>query len=366
MDHINELSHILKGIFAWNKPRISCLAQLIIGLFIFRTVNLVELSQSFIGTASPKSNYRRIQRFFKQVTFENDLIPRFSAALFSPSSGAWHLSLDRTNWKFGKSNINILMLSLVWHGIAIPLMWSYLPKQGNSNPTERTALIKRFLKLFGHDKIASILMDREFAGKDWLGWLSSQDINFTVRTKKNILMLSLSGRRVPIKLLFGSLKSGRHRVLKNKRAIFGLELWCTAAKLTTGEWLLVITNHAPEDCLNRYSLRWQIETLFGCLKTRGFNFESTHLTDLNKLDTLLCLLTIAFCWAYKTGEWCQKKDPIKYKQHGRREKSVFRVGLDHIRIIIINIANKIEQFYHALEQLRVPIYDKNHSLFRET
>ena len=40
--------------------------------------------------------------------------------------------------------------------------------------------------------------------------------------------------------------------------------------------------------------RWQIETLFGCLKTRGFNFEDTHLTDPERLSKLLGLLALAF------------------------------------------------------------------------
>ncbi|HAT8797519.1 TPA: IS4 family transposase, partial [Legionella pneumophila] len=31
---------------------------------------------------------------------------------------------DRTNWRWGKKDINILMLSVVYKGIAIPLFWT--------------------------------------------------------------------------------------------------------------------------------------------------------------------------------------------------------------------------------------------------
>ncbi|WP_265578869.1 hypothetical protein [Psychrobacter sanguinis] len=31
------------------------------------------------------------------------------------------LTIDRTNWKWGKSNLNIFMLGVVYKGIAIPL-----------------------------------------------------------------------------------------------------------------------------------------------------------------------------------------------------------------------------------------------------
>ena len=39
----------------------------------------------------------------------------------------FYLAIDRTDWKFGKTDINTLMLSAVY--IAIP--WEILPHQGN-------------------------------------------------------------------------------------------------------------------------------------------------------------------------------------------------------------------------------------------
>ena len=38
--------------------------------------------------------------------------------------------MDRTNWQWGKKNINILMLSITYKGIAIPLFWSLLVQIG--------------------------------------------------------------------------------------------------------------------------------------------------------------------------------------------------------------------------------------------
>ena len=45
----------------------------------------------------------------------------------------WTLALDRTNWKVGRVDINILMLSIVWRGIGFPVVWLVLPKAGNSD-----------------------------------------------------------------------------------------------------------------------------------------------------------------------------------------------------------------------------------------
>ncbi|WP_410520711.1 transposase [Candidatus Tisiphia endosymbiont of Dioctria rufipes] len=41
---------------------------------------------------------------------------------------------------------------------------------------------------------------------------------------------------------------------------------------------IIATNDNPYQALDIYKRRWEIENLFACLKTRGFNFENTHLT----------------------------------------------------------------------------------------
>ncbi len=43
------------------------------------------------------------------------------------------LSMDRTNWRWGKSDINILILGIVFKGTAIPIYWMLLDKRGNSD-----------------------------------------------------------------------------------------------------------------------------------------------------------------------------------------------------------------------------------------
>src|SRR5512143_3511856 len=48
--------------------------------------------------------------------------------------------------------------------------------------------------------------------------------------------------------------------------------------------------------------RGQVETLFGCLKSRGFNLEDTHLTHPERLAKLMGLLAMAFAWTCRTGE----------------------------------------------------------------
>jgi hypothetical protein len=106
-------------------------------------------------------------------------------------------------------------------------------------------------------------------------------------------------------------------------------------RLENGELLVVATQRAPKSAIADYAKRWGIETLFGMFKTRGFCLESTHLTDAERLSKLLALLSLALCWAILIGEWLHQLKPISIKKHGRKAKSIFRYGLDHLRNIVL-------------------------------
>ncbi|MFN8510697.1 MAG: transposase [Deinococcaceae bacterium] len=54
-----------------------------------------------------------------------------------------------------------------------------------------------------------------------------------------------------------------------------------------------------EEILKHYKMRWKIETLFGVLKTRGFNLESTQIADPTRVERLLGLWTIVAVWVRK-------------------------------------------------------------------
>lgn len=78
------------------------------------------------------------------------------------------LTMNRTYWKFGESNINTLTLGVSYRNIAIPLMFKMLDKRGNSNTAECITLIQDFINWFGADRIDCLLADREFFGDQWL------------------------------------------------------------------------------------------------------------------------------------------------------------------------------------------------------
>lgn len=89
------------------------------------------------------------------------------------------------------------------------------------------------------------------------------------------------------------------------------------------------------NAIQDYALRWEIETLFSCLKGCGLNLENTRLTDPRRVKKLIAVLAISFSWCYLTSEWQHdQKKTIKIKKHGRLSMSLFRYGLDYVQMAI--------------------------------
>ena len=97
--------------------------------------------------------------------------------------------------------------------------------------------------------------------------------------------------------------------------------------------------------MNRYSF-------VGWTKSRGFNLEDTHMTAPEKIEKLLFVLAIAFCWSYKIGVIKDVERAIPKKKHGRPFKSLFRVGLDCFRSSILFIEKKMQEFRRIIKILR--------------
>lgn len=76
--------------------------------------------------------------------------------------------MDRTNWKFGQQKINVLVLAVVYHGVAFPLLFRLLPKFGNLNTDDAFELIERYIRLFGSEALDCLTADREFVGIRWI------------------------------------------------------------------------------------------------------------------------------------------------------------------------------------------------------
>ena len=339
MTDLRSLEQTLSDNLPWNKARIKFVARFLLALFSQRTVNLARLATAFSGSASEATHYKRLQRFLHHFELPYAQVAHCVVRMLG-APGPYTLALDRTNWKIGAVEVNILLLSLVWRGIGFPLVWFVLPHAGNSDTRERITLLTIFIDLFGVPDIQCLLGDREFVGKAWFVFLKSNRIPFQMRLKKDTLVKNGRGQFVPAWRLFTTTRINQVRVVPEARRMWGLELYLSGGKLKHGEWLILVSAQYRDDPATQYAERWGIETLFGALKTRGFNLEDTRLTDEARLSRLLALLALAFTWAFLVGQWQAAVKALKVKKHGSPPKSVFRLGLDLLCRLVTNLESR--------------------------
>lgn len=290
-----------------------------------KTVNLKEIANA-MQWSKEDSAYRRIQRFFLNFSFkETDLVSLIISILGVP--WPYFLSMDRTNWKFGKVNINILTVGIVYQGIAFPIAWKLLNKRGNSDWKERIEVIEKCIVMIWKTQIIGILADREFVGGEWFAWLIEENIPFWIRIKENFHF----EKGTSVKSLFKGV---------GKQPVFLRKSYClkwNKVYLSTvnNKWELVIIasnirNTKHNNAIENYKKRWAIEVLFFSIKSGWFHFEDTHMTNYKKISKLFSIIALVLTWCYKI--WVEQEilHPKKLKKHGYKAISTFKLWLRYI------------------------------------
>lgn len=342
MTEIRLLERTLAANLAWRKQRINFLAGFLVALFQVKTVNLMQIAAVFVGRAQVLSHDNRIQRFLHGFEVSEAELAQFIVRLLKLES-PFIITFDRTEWKVGQRWVNVLMLAVVRDGVAIPLLWSLWSKKGCSNNQARNKLLDRFLSIFPVESSRFLCADREFADTTWLPALRSSGIRYRLRIKASATITDKRGRPMRASRVLQTMRFDEILQCRRQRRLWGERVWLAGIRKKDGANVIVISSEPSQTILADYAKRWQIETLFGCLKTRGFRLEDTHLREGERVGRLLSLLSLAFCWAVLSGAWQCQQQPLKMKKHGRLEKSVFRVGFEIIRRLFCSIEEKSRQ-----------------------
>lgn len=322
----SSLTALLAEHFPLDPRRLTVLSALILAVIQARSVVLYQLVQIVDLPGSNDTVYQRLKRFV-QFALPDLLVARFVLAHLRDEQQLL-LVLDRTNWKLGQQDINILLLSLRWETFSFPLVWTLLPHSGNSNMATRIALVERLLPLL-QGKQLFLTADREFIGGEWFVALRRMNISPVIRLRADSVV-----EGSPVWVRFKKLRPGELRVWYKPVHVYGVSLRVLACRNLHGQTLFLAYQGRAEKALKRYALRWTAENMHQALKSRGFFLESTHLTDPGRVSTLLAVIALAFVWCCLVGEFEQQRDPSRCLRHGYPPKSLFRRGLDALRAVL--------------------------------
>jgi hypothetical protein len=148
-----------------------------------------------------------------------------------------------------------------------------------------------------------------------------------------------------LKEIYKKLPLGKFKIEKAVRRVYDTRLYVAVKRIKNTdktkkdketELLIILsTEEFTFDPFIEYKNRWKIEVMFNKFKTYGFNLESTSVTNTKRLNGILMLLSLAYCFSCYMGKLRCRIIAIKNKGKSHlNEFSLFRYGLDLIKHIL--------------------------------
>ncbi len=322
--------------FDTDKRRVKFISYLIVSLLKITNCALSEWSRAIAQPTQRASRYKRLQRFVSQFRFSGRIYARLVWSVFGQGKQVV-LTLDRTEYQMRGQWVQVLMLGIAHQGISIPLIWHTTNRRGNASQSARSALLRAFttwLPLSSTGQRLYLAADREFIGPE----CRQAPFIPLIRIRSN----ALAGPRKTSQPVHKLFHTNQLRILRKPRLVYGQKLYLAGMHLPKGDYFIVATTTYLSNIASLYSQRWQIETLFGAYKSRGFQWEDCRVTHHRRIHTLLFVLAISLMWAIRTGEWLIKQGQLilqKRFKSGKTERSLvsmFRHGLDHLQDLALN------------------------------
>lgn len=198
------------------------------------------------------------------------------------------------------------MLSVAWGKRALPLLW--LVRQGNKghfSVDDHLSLLQQVRDLLPDCKELILLGDGEFDSCELQEYARRQAWQYVLRTAKNTLIEDRKSDSYPVGELYVDART--QYIFLEDCAIGKQRYGCVNVlawhqKGYKDPIYLLSSLQWAKDIMDYYKQRWGIETLFGDLKSRGFNIHKTRIKNPEMLHNLLILVAIAFCLCLIMGQ----------------------------------------------------------------
>ncbi|WP_250310771.1 transposase [Rickettsia endosymbiont of Oedothorax gibbosus] len=243
-----------------NKSRLKCLVGMVISLLTGSSIYQKGLALGILGDAKATSKTHRIYRFLKDFNFDYMKVGYLLLSFFASKN--YVVAMDRTSWKFGKSDINILFLVMVIGKISVPIFWKTLSHGGGCSAEFMKEFLQKFINNFGVERIKYLLADREFMNKEWLDFLINNHLKFVIPLKMDHKIRLTKGlRTLTIERIFSDVKALEYRacsgILWNRKVNF------TAYRNDKSELMVLVSSiEIEQDIFALYKFRWSVNDYF--------------------------------------------------------------------------------------------------------
>ncbi|NBB73036.1 MAG: hypothetical protein GVY35_05080 [Bacteroidetes bacterium] len=184
MQYVESMTSVLSNHLGWHRARLKFVARFTSALLKLTTTNLREIAVTLKAGVKEESSYRSIRRFLSDYEIDFAMLGRRLVRLL-PQKPPYRVVLDRTEWHFGQTPVNVLMVAIAHRGIAFPVSWTVLKEGGISSAEEQCKALERFFAVVDPSDVEVVLADREFISAKWLRWLQGHKVPFVVRLRSD-------------------------------------------------------------------------------------------------------------------------------------------------------------------------------------
>jgi hypothetical protein len=344
---INEMYHTVMQKLLQLRPkeritRIRGMGKLITGIWSSRSVHLSRVAAKVPGQARTPSITRGLRRLVDNaaIVAEKWYAPIAQEWLYAAAQtvGEIRVIWDSTKIGFG---YQMLLVSLAYRRRAIPIAWCWHkgPKGHTSAKTQRD-LLERVRAMVPKEVPVLLVGDTEFESGEIQQWANTWGWKYVLRQKPNNLA-QVDGQWQSLASLAPSPGGSRwlegiHLTAKNALSANVLLIWALGEERP---WLLATNLPTSTATRRAYKRRMWIDESFGDLKSHGFDLQSTHLRDPERLSRLTLAVFLLYVWCMATAQrvikngwraWVDRKD--------RRDLSLFQIGLRFIDRCLANQA----------------------------
>jgi Transposase DDE domain len=338
--HVKEFFHSLHG------HQSKTLAMFVMGAIRAESIVLPKVAEALLEESDAKASslQRRLERFLSNEKIDpaktwdqllETVMPFFRQA-------PMQLVIDVTPYE---EHAQVIYVGLLQHSRVLPLAWKVMPGQEKWEQGLWSCVEELFQRLAPHLQKAecTIIGDSAFGCFAMVSLCVNYGWHYLFRICKEHTCehWASSGRLLPTcpvadlvstpgKRFYGPIRLWQEDQIETNLSAY----WQPGQE----EALFVISDAlAGPRRIGEYKRRWPVESTFEDLKSRGWDWEESHVRRLDRVDRMLLVLFLMLWWLAHLAASCihqGKRD--RYDRRDRRDKGIFRIG----RLYLLDIERR--------------------------
>ena len=340
-----------------NQNRVLTLTKLLYAIIKSGHCSLSRMGQELLSPTDVESRVKQAKRWLdsKYSDYESFFLPHIVPLLQGLANhGPLLIAVDGS--EVGKDCM-ALMISVVWGKRSLPVCWLVRKgRKGHMSVELHLKVLEQLATILPQGSEAVLLGDGEFDGYQLQAFCEKQHWKYVLRTAKSSTITTDKGECFAIGQLY-PMPGHDYWLIEGvgfTQAGYGpinCLVW-HSGKYDEPVYLVSNLDWA-KDIMDYYNRRFGIETLFGDIKSRGFNIDKVKISDPERLNTLLMVVCIAFLLVFALATF-QDRLKCYLPKFLRKDRisaySFFQIGLRAFRFLIKQQLRIFPQYINDYQQ----------------